>query len=57
MASTKISISLPEGLVKVVDSEAKKKKKLNRSALITKILIDNLYVACPTCGNVRETPK
>ena len=56
MASTKISISLPTGLVKVVDSEAKK-RKLNRSALITKILIDNLYVECPTCGNVRETPK
>lgn len=55
MATDKISISIPPGLTKVLDSEAKK-QGISRSQLITKILIDNLYIPCPTCGQVRD-PK
>jgi len=53
VAVKKISISVPPGLVKVMDSEAKK-QGINRSQLATRILIDHLYIPCPTCGKVRQ---
>lgn len=56
MAVKKISVSVPPGLVKVMDRECKK-QGINRSQLVTKILIDHLYIPCPTCGKVREPDK
>jgi len=56
MATAKISISVPEALVKALDREAKK-KKISRSQMVTQILISKLYVPCPTCGNVHDAEE
>lgn len=52
----KISVSLPPGLVKVLDRICDE-EGTTRSALITKVLINELYIPCPTCGQMADKSK